>query len=437
MTLAAPAEAVGTGQAPDKAAGAAAPSASARGIVGAFETRPGRVLLILSVWAMICLGAMVLLFVVWRLTPPGTLGSVTPNDFSAFWAAGRMALEAGPVATLNPATLAPVQLYEPATGGREHYFPFLYPPAWLVTSLPLGALSYAVAYPLFVVLSFLGFMAACTLIAPPGALARRRTTFAMLAGGALLMFAQVYAGQLTLLWTAALIASLALAERGRPVAAGLVLGLCSIKPTLCLLLPIAVIASGDRRYIASASVSVILVAALPTLWTGPEYWSAWLGALAEQSDRAGNNIESLRGMLSWYAVLRDLGIDQPAATAMHALVTLTAAVAVGIAWWRAGIPFAARAGLLLIAIPFASPYAWYYELAVVFAGMLYLGRAGWGRSPVSWVLFLIVWALGGFLPFLSSIIEFRYLMAPLVTVAFIAALAQTGLIGQRAARLLG
>ncbi|MEM9783802.1 MAG: glycosyltransferase family 87 protein, partial [Pseudomonadota bacterium] len=296
---------------------------------------------------------------------------------------------------------------------------------------------YAVAYPLFVVLGIAAFAVAGALTAPRQAATTRRWTAALLAGGALMLFAQVYSGQLTLIWTAALVTALALHDRGHPVAAGLMIGLCSIKPPLCLLLPIAVIATGDRRFVAAATASVTLLAVVPTLWTGIGYWQDWIAALATQSDRVGNDVTSIRGMLSWYAVLRGLGLDQPAAVGLHALVTLGAAVAVWTVWRRPGVPFAARAGLLLIAVPLASPYAWYYELAIVLAGMLFLIGAGWGRGPIAWVLFVIVWALGGFLPFLAHPVEFRYIMAPAVTLAFLAALSQTGMLGRRVERVLG
>ncbi|MEO0761769.1 MAG: hypothetical protein AAFZ09_08165, partial [Pseudomonadota bacterium] len=41
----------------------------------------------------------------------------------------------------------------------------------------------------------------------------------------------------------------------------------------------------------------------------------------------------------------------------------------------------------------------------------------------AWVLLVIVWALGGFLPFLSNLVEFRYLMAPVTTLCLVAAVA--------------
>ncbi|MEM6489691.1 MAG: glycosyltransferase family 87 protein [Pseudomonadota bacterium] len=384
------------------------------------ETAAGRRLLLLAVWATLCLSAMIVGFLVSRLGLAGGPGAVAENDFAAFWAAARGAWSLGPTAVLDPAAVAEIQRFRP---GSTAYFPFLHPPGLLAILLPFGALPYAAAYPLWLALSWAALAAAAVAALNPGAAGPRRLTLVLIAAGGPGLVMQFFSGQTTMLWGAILLAALALYERRRPLAAGLVLGLLAIKPPLCLLLPVAFVAARDWRFVAAAALSVLLVAALPTLWTGVGYWEAWLAALDEQGRRARANVHAIRDMLSWFSVARGLGASTGLATALQGAVALSAAAGVALVWARPDIPFAARAAVLVAALPLASPYAWYYELMLSALALAYLVRAGWGRGPLAWALFALVWVLGPFLPLLSNLVEARLILAPAATLTFAAALA--------------
>ncbi|MEM6421229.1 MAG: hypothetical protein AAF698_01480, partial [Pseudomonadota bacterium] len=150
-------------------------------------------------------------------------------------------------------------------------------------------------------------------------------------------------------------------------------------------------------------------------------------------DRQGAQVavspEPIAGMFSWYSFLRGLGTGHGEALMVHGAVALGVAGLVALAWARDSIPFAARAGVLLTGIAVATPYAWYYEGLLVALGLLYLARDGWGTSIGARVLFIVIWAVSPFLPYvLTGAVEYRFVMAPMVTLCFAAAVAHAGLL---------
>jgi hypothetical protein len=72
--------------------------------------------------------------------------------------------------------------------------------------------------------------------------------------------------------TAAMLLSIMAALDRRPVIAGILIGLLTLKPQLGLLFPIVLIASGRWRVFVAASITALLVAAVTTMLFGPQAW---------------------------------------------------------------------------------------------------------------------------------------------------------------------
>ncbi|MFD2136193.1 glycosyltransferase family 87 protein [Novosphingobium resinovorum] len=70
----------------------------------------------------------------------------------------------------------------------------------------------------------------------------------------------------------------------RPVLAGVLLGLATIKPQFGLLLPIVLLLTGQWRTILAAVLTAALLAAASALLFGGEVWSGWLSASARAEE---------------------------------------------------------------------------------------------------------------------------------------------------------
>ncbi|MEM6677088.1 MAG: glycosyltransferase 87 family protein [Pseudomonadota bacterium] len=402
---------------------AAAPRAAGVLIAGG----AGQKIAVIAAFIVLIAALAVISSVVSGLTPDGTAGSVYPNDFSAFWAAGRLALEAGPVAVLDQQQLIAVQRYPEEAAGA--YFPFAYPALWLAVSTIPGALPYALAWPLFVVMTLLAMSLASAWalrVAGEGSVPVWPAVL-MLLGTPLLFFVLV-AGQTTLLWTALAMAGLAALGTKRPLLGGALLGMLAFKPQLGPMIAVALLSYGalhrdGRRAVLAAAASVLAGLALPTLWTGVDYWPAWLGAVSTMGAQVEGADEARRVMLSWYALARGLGLDHMAALALHVTLALILAGALAIAWARP-LPartFGFRAGALLIAVPMAGPSSWYYEALIPAAGCALIamaeaasplgGRPGASRAMRP--LLLAAWLLPGLLVPLQPVLMLSSITAPL------------------------
>ncbi len=81
-------------------------------------------------------------------------------------------------------------------------------------------------------------------------------------------------GQSSLVTAAMLLAIFAVLDR-RPVLAGILIGLLTLKPQLGVLFPIMLAASGRWRVFAVAAATAIVLAGASVLWFGPQAWIAF------------------------------------------------------------------------------------------------------------------------------------------------------------------
>jgi len=283
------------------------------------------------------------------------------SDFITFWSASRLALQGDAVMSYDLEAIFQVErLIVP---GLDNPFAWFYPPTFLLLAMPLSLLPYVASYAAFLAATGLAYMSA--FLRAVGGM----DTLLCLAGFSA-VWINIAHGQNAFLTAALAAGALMLLER-RPVVAGMLIGLLAIKPHLAILFPLALVAVGAWRAIAAAAITAMIfsLAALTALG-----WDV-VPAFAQSLHIASGFVEA--GFLPWskmptvFAACRLLGLQVPAAYALHAMAALLAAVAV---WriWRSGASQAMRNAALMCGTFFVSPYVFDYDLA-------------WLAFPMGWV----------------------------------------------------
>ena len=316
---------------------------------------------------------------------------VVGRDFLNFWMYGRAAPSADPsrfydVAEYHRALAA---LLGPGYPGQN----WSYPPSIFFVAAPFGLLGYLQALLVWTLASGALFFA----------IARRhvadnRLLIALMLSPAVILC--LMSGQSALVTAAMLVTIFAWLDR-RPVAAGILIGLLTLKPQLGVLFPVMLIASGRWRVFASATITVLTLVAATALVFGPQVWIDFV-----TKGLAANNLvlaDPERIATPYYpTVFMNLrGIDLPYSIAMAVQLCFTACAIAAVFW-----SFRYRRGadpLWLMALFFACsitavPYMLSYDtLALTFAALLLLGTGALdtsGRRYVQLVYWLPIIQIG-------------------------------------------
>lgn len=290
-------------------------------------------------------------------------------DFTNLWMGGRLAL------TQSLETIFTPDLYRAAMraafGATVTDSEWSYPPSILLVGAPLSLLPLTLAYALFTVGGVAALIAACR----AGGLSNPLCALVAVSPAVLLnaTFGQNGA------WTAALLlGGLILAER-RPLLAGLLIGLLTMKPHLGVLVPLCLIAGGHWRGFGWASLFSLALAGATTAVFGLESWRLFLTETrplmqAILEARWGSAEYQMMGM-SVFLLARSLGGSLDLAYAAQAVAALVAA---GAAWrlWR--IPDCdplLRAATTALLTLLASPYGFGYDLIPLSVAVVALAAA--------------------------------------------------------------
>lgn len=378
---------------------------------------------VVAVGSVITLTAILLILATSFVLTSGDGPRALSNDFRVFWAAGQLALEGDFLGPFDTDKLAAIHDVSP-----EFWMPWLYPPGFLFAVAPLGAVSFATAFTIMSVLS-LALMAAA--VRPFTGGSRVAWAAFALAPAYLPILVQ---GQNGLIWLAGLVAAFAALRDGRWILAGVFIGLLTLKPQYGLLIPVALIAAGLWWTILSASVTALVLAALPTLWTGLDYWTLFIRRLGEYGDHVTENMTTFDLAAGPFAFFVQLGISPDAAGVLHTTVALAAAVCVFLVWRARQVGLDTKAATLLIAIFLAPPLIWYNEAAIMALVGLFMVRAGiLTHRPWHLALLLILW-LGAGLQSLTIFVgmadrnfPWALLVTPVLLLCLVLCVAQTRL----------
>jgi hypothetical protein len=282
------------------------------------------------------------------------------TDFSSFWTAGRMALDGHAALTYDWMSHWEVQKQ---THGIDMFFPWSYPPIFLLVAATVAILPYVPALLVWQAASLTAALLAFRAILPQP----RALLFAFGFPGVLICLGHGQTGFLT----AALLTGGILALPRNEIFAGLLFGLLAYKPQFGLLIPFVLAAGGYWRAVAAAAATVLASFAVTfALWGWP-VWQAFLDSLPLTQkivfETGNTGFEKFQSIFAW---VRLWGGPLRLAYGLQGIVTLGALA--GCVWiWRSPAAPRLKGAALLTAVLLSSPYVLDYDL-IAFAMALAL-----------------------------------------------------------------
>lgn len=288
------------------------------------------------------------------------------RDFLNFWMYGRAAW------TDNPGAFYDISRYHDAIRDLLGYSlngqNWSYPPSVMLLAAPFGQLGYLTALGLWTALTLAIFIA----------VARRevndwRVLLPVLISPAALMC--LISGQSSFLNGALLIAVFAILDR-RPLLAGFLIGLLTVKPQLGMLFPLFLIASNRWRVFFAAAMTSVALVAITTAIFGVKVWIDFIakglpvqGMVLADPDRIATPF-----FPTVFMNLRGLDLPYAVAMSMQAIVSI---FVIGVLVWaartRRDIDRPIMLALFLACTVSASPYLLCYDLVpLTFAAIVLL-----------------------------------------------------------------
>lgn len=339
------------------------------------------------------------------------------RDFLNTWMGGRSAFSGGPadwfdfdvyMAALAKATGIP--------GLAPMYWS--YPPHLLFLIWPFGLLGFLPSYIVWCIAGLALYVWA----AISCGVERRYWLFLAVAPA---VTVNIFLGQNGFLTAALLIGGLANLDR-RPILAGILFGLLTIKPQLGLLLPIVLVLRGHWRVIGSAVVTTALLVAAAAAWFGPEIWLDYWRKVGPQQ----RELLDVAGVMGWPIVASALinarlaGVPADVAWVVQGVASAFAVGAVVWTFWRKRDPVLSLA-LFVTATFLFSPWIMNYDM-VVFSWIVALLRQREDETLADQVLSLALWMLPILMfPFGFAQIPIAGLILPLFAARLLWRLADT------------
>ncbi|MFZ5619281.1 MAG: glycosyltransferase family 87 protein, partial [Pseudomonadota bacterium] len=323
------------------------------------------------------------------------------EDLVAFHRAGEMAIAGEAAAAYDPAQ------FRAALADHQKGLLWLNPPHAFLIMAPIAMLPYGVAKLAWVALGALSMLSIMMIakLRAPALFVLALASPAMLISTLLLQFGPFIA--------IGLAAGLTLAPK-RPLIAGIVLALLTMKPQYGLMAPVFFAATGQWRVIISAAISTIVLVAASAAIFGVESWDAFFHSLSSVHTPFAR--QTLEGTVAFSQTAAKFGGGDAARIASQAAGVLMCGAVVWIAARR--LVRADAIALTLLASLAAAPSAWIYDWPIAAAGIAFMAaRPNW-PVPVQ-----IAAALAWMAPLAPVFAEngFSRLASPLALDAFLAA----------------
>jgi hypothetical protein len=310
------------------------------------------------------------------------------SDFVNYWSGGRLALQ-GHLDVLYH--LAPYnEVLKEWFNPELRLMNFSYPPHMLILLAPVAAFPYLAALALWSLAGVCGFVNAALGGAPERD--DGRLMWALLL--APVLWVNIVFGQFGLLLAAIFVAALR-ALPARPVIAGVLIGVLTVKPQLGLLLAPMLLLLGAWRALAAAALSALVLCALSVLAFGLEPWHVYV---SETMPFQWHFIEVMDGfyrfqMITPYTFFWFLGFSVQAALVLQGIVSVLVAGAT-FAVLRSDAAWPLKATVVAFGSVLMVPYVLAYDLAIPFAALIWCLRTNGLRSDIAGAAFIgALWAL--------------------------------------------
>jgi hypothetical protein len=325
-----------------------------------------RALVILGAFFVVLVAGGYLYTMSWSEIPRDGTSLVVGRDFLNFWMYGRAAPTADPSRFYDFAEYhrALEALLGPNYPGQN----WSYPPSIFLVAAPFGQLGYLQALLVWTLLGGTLFFAVAR-----RHLADNRLLVVLLLSPAAVLC--LISGQSSLI-TAAMLITIFLWLDRRPVAAGVLIGLLTLKPQLGILFPVMLIASGRWRVFASAAITTLVLAAATALVFGPQVWIDFIAKGLPANNLVLTDPERIATPFYPTVFMNLRGIDLPYSAAMAIQLCFSAIAVVAVFWafrrhkeadplWLMALFFACSVTVV--------PYMLSYDtLALTFAAVLLL-----------------------------------------------------------------
>jgi len=306
------------------------------------------------------------------------------RDFLNTWMGGRSAFWGGPADWFDSDVYMAALLQVTGIPNLTAMY-WSYPPHLIFFIWPFGLLGFLPAYVVWCAAGLALYVWA----AVASGVDRRHWFFLAVAPA---VTVNMFLGQNGFLTAALVIGGFANLDR-RPIVAGILFGILTIKPQFGLLLPIVLVLRGHWRVIGSALVTTALLVAATALWFGPDIWIQYLHKVVPQQ----HELLNVAGIMGWPIVAsafvnaRLIGLPDQAAWMVQGVASACAFGAVIWTFWRKRDPVLSQA-LYVTATFLFSPWIMNYDM-VVFGWIVALLRQHRKETLVDQCLSLAVWML--------------------------------------------
>jgi hypothetical protein len=280
-------------------------------------------------------------------------------DFITFWAASHLTLAGEAAAAFDTHRIFAAE--QAAVPANTSIFLWHYPPTYQLLVMPLALLPYIAAFLVFVGATLLAYVLVLRRFIDERIADSREAVMLLLAFPG--TFICVFHGQNALLSAVLFGAAILAAERGRIWCAGLALGCLAYKPQLGVLIPIALVASGQWRLFFAIGASALGFVAISTLVLGPDLWLVFIRNMPLVREIMEAGFLPWHKMPSAFVFFRYLGVSEPIAYGAQLLTMVGAAASVALVWSRCGVTRISWA-VLIAATLLVPPYTFDYELAI-------------------------------------------------------------------------
>jgi alpha-1,2-mannosyltransferase len=270
-------------------------------------------------------------------------GTPFGGDFVGFWNAAHRVRHGDIDAIYDPDTWH--RILSNTTGPVSLSW-FVYPPFTLFGLWPLGDATYNEAVLVWSLVPLAFYLALIVLLAKrsdwgidsnptcQNSWSREQACAVLIAFSLPFLSANLFSGQ-----TGTLVAVFFLGTAyfwpTRPVLAGICIGLLAIKPQMGLLMPFAVLASGQWRVAAAAATTVISLIVLSTIWLGAAIWTDYLRMSFLFGHFIGSGYDGIQQLaLGPYVSLQAAGMPAAFAGFFQVAVSVAVVAAVIQAFWR-------------------------------------------------------------------------------------------------------